>query len=250
MNKGINMSENKETLVGAEKGKKTKRKSKRAYTITVKPNKKGRHIIGFINFLRVLVLPIFNLVRPYKFFGNRKIKDGACIYVSNHYGLLDPVYVAATTWEGVHFVGKRELFDSKVFGIIARKAKAISVNRDGNDVRGLLDCFKCLKNGEKICIYPEGTRNKTDADMLPFRHGAAVMAIKCQVPIIPFVIYKKPKFFRRADILIGEPIELSEYYGKKLSDEELGAVDEYLRQHMLDMRKKHTEYLASKKKKA
>ena len=37
-------------------------------------------------------------------------------------------------------------------GGIARKAKAISVNRDGNDVRGLLDCFKCLKNDEKIYV--------------------------------------------------------------------------------------------------
>ena len=39
-----------------------KKKPKRAYSITVKPNKKGRHIIGFINFLRVLVLPIFSQI--------------------------------------------------------------------------------------------------------------------------------------------------------------------------------------------
>ena len=84
--------------------------------------------------------------------------------------------------------------------------------------------------------------------MLPFRHGAAVMSIKCKVPIIPVVIYKKPKFFRRTDILIGEPMEFTEYYNKKLSDEEVGRVDEYLRQHMLDMRKNHSEYLANKKK--
>ena len=226
-----------------------KKKPKRAYSITVKPNKKGRHIIGFINFLRVLVLPIFSLIRPFRFYGNRKVRDGACIYVSNHYGLLDPAYVAATTWEGIHFVGKKEIFESKFLGAIARKAKAISVNRDGNDVRGLLDCFKCLRNGEKICIYPEGTRNKTEQELLPFHHGAAMMAIKCKAPIIPVVIYKKPKFFRRTDVLIGEPLELTEYYGKKLSEEEIGQVDEFLRRHMLEMRRQHTEYLANKKRK-
>ena len=85
--------------------------------------------------------------------------------------------------------------------------------------------------------------------MLPFRHGAAVMAIRCKTPIIPVVIYKKPKLFRCTHILIGEPMELSEYYGKKLSDEELGQVDDYLRQHMLDMRNNHTAFLQSKKKK-
>jgi len=220
---------------------------KRMTSITVNANKKGRHIIGFINFLRILVIPFFYLVRPFRFYGNKKVKDGACIYVSNHYTLMDPVYVAATTWEGVHFIGKREIFESSFLGSIARKAKAISVNRDGNDVRGLLDCFKCLKNGEKICIYPEGTRNKTDEDMLPFRHGAAVMAIKCKTPIIPIVIYKKPKFFRCTHILVGEPMELSEYYGKKLTDEELEKIDKNLRQYMIGMRNSHTDYLQGKK---
>lgn len=226
-----------------------KKKVKKNGTITVKPNKKGRHIIGFINFLRVLVLPVFHVVRPFRYYGNHKVQDGACVYVSNHYGLMDPAYIAATTWEGVHFVGKKEIFDSPILGAIARKAKAISVSRDGKDARGLLDCFKCLKNGEKICIYPEGTRNKTKEVMLPFRHGAAMMAIRCKVPIIPVVIYSKPKFFRRTDILIGDPLELTEYYDRKLSEEEMGQADEFLRQHMLAMRSKHTEYLESKKKK-
>ena len=228
-------------------GKKSKKNKKQ--TITVKANKKGRHIIGFLNFLRVLVLPIYFLLRPYRFYGNRKVKDGACIYICNHYGLMDPAYPASTTWEGIHYVGKKELFEAPIIGFLARKTKAISVNRDGSDVRGLLDCFKCLKNGEKICIYPEGTRNKTGGEMGQFHHGAAVMAIKCQTPIIPVVMYTKPRYFLCTHILIGDPIELTEYYGKKLSDEELGEVDESLRQYMIDMKKRHTEYLQSKKRK-
>lgn len=244
------MEENKTAATEPVASRKKEKKQKKTKPITVKANKKGRHIIGFLNFLRVLVLPWHYLIRPYRYFGNRKVKDGACIYVSNHFGLLDPAYSAATTWEGIHYVGKKEIFENKFLGAIARKVKAISVNRDGNDVRGLLDCFKCLKNGEKICIYPEGKRNKTGGEMLPFRHGAAVMAIKCKVPIIPMVIYKKPKNFRCTHILIGEPMELTEYYDKKLSEEEVGQIDEYLRQHMIEMRQKHTEYLKNKKKKA
>ena len=228
---------------------KPNKKEKKQKPITFKANKKGRHISGFINFLRVLVMPTFSLLRPFRYFGNKKIKDGACIYISNHYGLMDPAYAASTTWEGIHYVGKREIFETPFLGAIARKAKAISVNRDGNDVRGLLDCFKCLKNGDKICIYPEGTRNKTGEEMLPFQHGAAVMAIKCKVPIIPIVIYKKPKFFRCTHVLVGDPIELSEYYGKKTSEEELVQIDERLRQHMIDMKKLHAEFLQNKKHK-
>ena len=226
---------------------KTEKKSKNSTSITVKPNKKGKHVIKFLNFMRCLIIPPFYLVKPFRYYGDKKIPDGGCIFILNHYNMLDPVYAAALTWEGIHFIAKKSLFETPVVGFAMKKAKAISVNRDGNDARSLLDCFKCLKNGEKICIFPEGTRNKTDEEMLPFHSGAAVMAIKCKVPIMPIVIYKKPKFFRCAHILLGEPIDLSEYYGRKLTEEELAQVDERLRQHMIEMKRAHTEYLESKK---
>ena len=75
------------------------------------------------------------------------------------------------------------------------------------------------------------------------------MAIRAKVPVVPIVIYKKPRFFRRAHILIGEPFELSQYYDRKLSEEELSRADEELRDLMLDMRAKHTEFLQNKKRK-
>ena len=75
---------------------------------------------------------------------------------------------------------------------------------------------KCLKNGEKVVLYPEETRNKTDAEILPFKHGASVMAIRTKTPIIPIMLYNKPRFFRMTHVLIGDPVELTEYYDRKL----------------------------------
>ena len=231
------------------KEKAVSKKVKKSKPITVEANKKGRHINKFLNVMRCIIIPPFYLLKPFRYYGNKKIKDGAGIFISNHYKMLDPVYAAALTWEGIHFVAKKSLFTTPVIGSVMRMGRVIGVNRDGNDARGLLDCFKCLKNGEKICIFPEGTRNKTDAEMLPFHSGASVMAIKCKAPIIPIVIYKKPRFFRCTHVLIGDPIELDEYYDKKLTEEELAAVDESLRQRMIAMKKEHAEYLQSKKKK-
>ena len=224
-------------------------KKEKSKPITVKANKKGKHINPFLNFLRCLVIPLYYLVRPFRFYGEKKVPEGACVFISNHYQFLDPVYPASLTWEQIHFVAKKEVLDNPLLAFFAKGAKVIAVNRDGNDARGLLDCFKCLKNGEKISIFPEGTRNKTDAEMLPFHSGAAAMAIKCKVPIIPLVIYSRPKFFRCAHILYGEPIDLSEYYDRKLSQEEFAQVDEMLRQRMLEMKREHTEYLNAKKQK-
>lgn len=224
-------------------------KKKKNKPITVKANKKGRHVMKFMNFLRILVLPIYFLLKPYRYYGNRKVKDGACIYVLNHYTLFDVFYALATTWEGVHIIAKREVMDAPILGSIARGVKVISANRDGNDVRALLDAFKCLKNNEKIAIFPEGTRNKEDVDMLEFKHGASAMAIRAKTPIVPIVIYKKPRLFRVAHILIGDPIELTKYYDKKLTEEDFKEADEYLRDLMLNMKAEHTEYLKNKKKK-
>ena len=123
------------------------KKKKKKSDITVKANKKGRHIIKLLNFLRVIVIPIYWLCKPFRFYGNRKVKDGACVYVCNHYGLFDAVFPAATTWEGIHYLAKKENFEAPILGWLLGKVKAICANRDGNDGRAILDCFKCLKNG-------------------------------------------------------------------------------------------------------
>ena len=226
-----------------------KEKKKKKAVLTVKANRKGKHIIGFLNFLRIFALPVYFLLRPFKFYGKRKVQDGACVYVINHYSMFDPAFPLATTWEGIHFIVKKELVNKFLIGAVVRGAKSIPVGRDGNDVRAILECFKCLKNNEKIAIFPEGTRNKSDEELLPFKHGAGSIAIRAKVPIVPIVIYKRPRLFRCAHILMGEPFEFSEYYDKKLTEEELLQIDERLRQMMLDMKTAHTQYLQDKKKK-
>ncbi len=237
---GRTENEQSSTLVKVKKTKKTE--------ITVKANKKGRHIMHLLAFLRVLLIPIYWCIKPFRFYGNRKVKDGACVYIGNHYTLFDPVYPAATTWEGIHYVGKSELFNKPFLSWLLRCVKAIPARRDGNDARAMIECMKCLKNGEKIALYPEGTRNKTDQEFLPFHHGAAAMAIKAKAPIVPIVLYKRPRFFRMTHLIIGEPIELTEYYDKKLTGEDMMAADEKLRQIMIEMKKEHTNFLQNKKK--
>ena len=225
----------------------SKNKPKKKAEITVKANKKGRHVMHLLNVLRVLVVPVFWILRPFRFYGNWKVQDGACIYICNHYGLMDIAYPACTTWEGLHYMAKKEVEKMPVINFVFRKVKGITVNRDGNDVRALLDCFKCLKNGEKICIFPEGTRNKTEAEMLPFRHGAAAIAIKAKAPIVPVMIYKKPRYFRMTHVLVGDPVELTEYYDRKLTEADYNEADAKLYNLMLDLRKEHKLFLDSKK---
>ena len=225
------------------------KKEKKKYSILFKKNRKGRSVSRLISFLRVILVPVYFLIKPFRFYGNREIPDGACVFVSNHYTLFDLVYPACLTWDGVHYLSKKETVNAPLLGKLCKAAKVISANRDGNDVRALLDCFKCLKNGDKLVVYPEGTRNKTDAEMLPFKHGAAVMAIKAKVSVVPVMLYSKPRFFRCTHVLVGDPIDFSEFYDRKLTDEEASKADEKIRSVMLNLRKEHKQYLENKKKK-
>ena len=225
-----------------------KKKKKKQYSITVPANKKGRHIMPFLNGLRILVVPFLRLMFPFRFYG-KKVEDGACVYICNHYQLFDAMYPICTTWEGVHIIAKDSVSKSWFLSRFARRIKTINAKRDGNDARVIIDSLKCLKNGEKICIFPEGTRNKSGVGMLPFKSGASVMAIKGKAPIVPMLIYKKPRLFRMNHILIGEPFELSEYYDLKLTEEQIKEADGKLYQKLMDMRAEHDVFLQNKKKK-
>ena len=72
-----------------------------------------------------------------------------------------------------------------------------------------------LKAGNSFLIFPEGTRSKTD-ELLPFKKGGFIMAIKAGVPIVPVAVQGGRAAMRKGswvirpvtvDLRVGEPIE-------------------------------------------
>ena len=116
-------------------------------------------------------------------------------------------------------------------------------------MRAVMQAMKYLKNGEIVCIFPEGTRNKTEDIFLPFKSGAAALSIKTKTPIVPMIQVRKIKVFKRSHVLYGEPFEFSEYYDKKLTEQDIKEADEKLRERMLDLYNRLNEMLNSKKRK-
>ena len=229
------MSEQNQPVATTNNNKKAPKKNKQS-DILFSIKKNGRHINGWYNFIRIFILPLVRLISPFKIIGTKKVNDGACVYVSNHFSMVDPMYLMPTTKESVHFICKQEALSIPVLGFFVRRVKAIPVSRDGNDVRAVMNGLKCLKNGDKLAIYPEGRRNKVSAELQPFESGSAMLAIRAKAPIVPVVIYKRPKLFRKNYAIIGEPFELSEYYGVKLTDEILREADNKISERMKQLR--------------
>ena len=238
-----------ETAPEAKASNKKEKKAKQQKPIRLFPaNKKGYHIMHKMNFFRFLLYPWNSLFYPTKLFGHKKVGQGAYLYVGNHYSMWDIFYPARTTREGVHFIAKESVTSAPVLRRWSRQFGVITAMRDGSDIRTLTDAMKCLKNGDKVVLFPEGTRNKvSEEEFLPFHAGAALMAIKTKTPIIPFVSCSRPKLFKRVHVVFGEPLELSEYYDRKLSREDYEEAEKIVVQRMYELRAEHRQYLKDKK---
>ena len=108
--------------------------------------------------------------------------------------------------------------------------------------------MRVLKDGHKLVVFPEGTRNKTGTtDIQPIMGGAMIFAIKAKSPIVPIIISGKPKIFRRTYVMVGKPFELSEFYDKKLTDEVLGELEVVVRGKMIAIQQELFSIIKSKK---
>lgn len=218
--------------------------NKKPRTFFVK--KDGRRVSPFMSFLHAVLGFVHMLVFPYRIHGNKKIEKGACIFVGNHYHMFDVFYPIRTTWEGIHYICKKSILEAPILWKWGQRIGAIGVARDGSDVRALMEAVRVLKAGDKLCMFPEGTRNRTGGEeFLPFQGGAAMLSVKTKAPIIPFVITRPPKPFRITHVVFGEPLEFPDYYDRKVSPEEYEALDEALKQRMYAIRE---EFYASRKK--
>ncbi len=198
-------------------------------------------------FLKKVVNAFIQIILPYKLVGKEKVQDGACVLVGNHYRIWDIVHMACTTKEKVHFITKQELYKSKFLGHLCDIVEAIPVSRDGQDAKAVMTALRYLKKGEKISMFPEGTRNRTDADLLPLKGGAALFAIKARVPVYPVMCLRKTRFFRRTKIVVGDGFELSEFYDKRMSAEDYAAAENVIRDKMLETKNGYIQKLAEEK---
>ncbi len=173
--------------------------------------------------LRFITMIGIGLVRPFKVFGRENIPEGAAIVCANHSGASDPFYMAYALPRRDHLclMAKAELFKNKILGFLLRLIGTFPVNRDSADLEAMKNAMRCLKEGRKLGIFPEGTRSDEDGKASP-KGGAVRLAQKMGVPIVPMYIPRKKKFFRINPIIIGEPIVIEK--GRRLTHEEMESI--------------------------
>ncbi|MDH5388015.1 MAG: 1-acyl-sn-glycerol-3-phosphate acyltransferase [Gammaproteobacteria bacterium] len=125
--------------------------------------------------------------------GVEKIEQaGQYLIVSNHRSIIDPLIVEiALKNKGINglWVAKKELYNSFFFGLFTRNAGTVLLDRDASHMGSFFKEVKAsVANGYSISVFPEGTRNKTDAPLAEFKEGSQIIAIKNRLPILPVFI--------------------------------------------------------------
>ena len=162
--------------------------------------------------VRTLGYPIFLLLYRPEFEGRNNIpKSGSVILAGNHTNNLDAAIMLAGPKRVVHMLAKKELFNSKISNAFFRSMGCIPVDRKIHDENAKSEAIEVLKNNEVIGIFPEGTVNRTNDIILPFKYGAVSFAKKTGAYIVPFTITGKYKLFRRSiKITYGKPYKVTD----------------------------------------
>jgi 1-acyl-sn-glycerol-3-phosphate acyltransferase len=165
-------------------------------------NREYRAYKRLFRFLRIVLFPFYRI----KSKGNENIKPGPAVFCANHSSNFDPMFIsfAAGIDHHLHYMGKVELFRIPIVGWALRSIGSYPVNRGKNDVSAIKKSLTYLKAGEKIAIFPEGTRIRTDEDA-DAKRGAVRIADQMSAPVVPVYVPRSKKLFHSYTIIFGVP---------------------------------------------
>lgn len=154
---------------------------------------------------------------------------GGAILAFNHRSYFDAAVagvVAARAGRAVRGLGKKEVLDAPVLGLLARAAGTIRVDRGTGSHEALEAAALALRAGEVVMIAPQGTIPRGPAFFEPElkgRWGAARLAAMTRAPVIPMGLWGTEQVWPRnarlpridplrrprVTVRIGPPMELT-----------------------------------------
>ena len=203
-----------------------------------------------MNFFQKIPIFFFSLLYPIKVYGKENIPERGSVLVCNHFRAIDCGFIARICDKDIKYLAKKEIFKTKLITKIVRSYGGIPIDRENPDMKSLLEAIKEIKKGNKLCIFPEGRRNVSGtSDLQDIKGGSIIFSIKAKCPIVPIMMLKKAKIFRTTHIILGKPVELSDYYGKKLTEDDMKDLAEIVRLKMIEQQNLLKQSLIKGKKK-
>lgn len=162
-------------------------------------------------FLVAIVSVLVKIIYRVKVNGIENFKDDKPIIISaNHTHIFDPVILAMLTKRQIFFLSKKEIFEKKLSAKFFTKLGVIPIDRENTDLKAIKSCFRVIRNGDLLGIFPEGTRVKT-IDINNMKKGVALIALKNEVNILPIHIEASYKIFSKITVDVYPMIETNNF---------------------------------------
>ena len=142
------------------------------------------------------------------------IEEGPAILASNHASFLDPPLVGVACNKDIYYLARKSLFEKPVFGPLIARVNAFPVDRDRGDVAAVRAILQILKAGNRVVVFPEGTRS-SDGNLQPAKAGVGLIIAKSLAPVVPIRIFGSyaalPKtggirLFSPVTLVVGKPL--------------------------------------------
>jgi 1-acyl-sn-glycerol-3-phosphate acyltransferase len=173
---------------------------------------------GFVvaRFLRVSVARLLLLIFRTRTYGADRIPSGGALLAGNHISYMDPILLWCASPRPVHFMAKRELWESRIIGWALLRLWAFPITRGEPDRHAITTATELLRAGELVGVFPEGTRQTEAGDPLgEAQGGTAFIGLRAEAPIVPVAFVgtddvwprgaRFPRLARTA-IHFGEPV--------------------------------------------
>ncbi len=115
-------------------------------------------------------------------------EEGPLLIVANHTTYFDPFWIAVRIYRAVRFMAWDKIFEFPAAGALFRWLGAFPVSLENPESSAFKTSVRILRKGEALMIFPEGGRSP-DGSLMPFKEGAAHLALKLGVPVLPVVVH-------------------------------------------------------------
>lgn len=167
------------------------------------------------------------------------------ILVSNHRSPVDPgmLWAGVTNRRPLEFLTAQEYFETPGLRFIFKSLRSIPVERNGKDMTATRVALRRLKEGRIVGVFPEGRIN-TGPGLLQGDTGIAWLALHSKAPVYPAFIHNAPQgktmlsslyTFTRVRITWGDPIDLSAYYGRRVTSELVREVTDFVMSRLAEV---------------
>jgi 1-acyl-sn-glycerol-3-phosphate acyltransferase len=184
--------------------------------------------------LKVLGIPV--LVE-----GRERLAPGQTyVFAANHRSQFDIFVLLKALPDDFGWVAKKSLFQIPIFGQALSRLGNVSIDRQNlpDAIKSLSHAVDLVQKGRSLVIFPEGTR-ATSRELLPFKKGVFIMALKAGQPIVPVSISGTRAIQPRGSlhvrpgpikVVISPPIGPKEFQGRP-KEELMAAVHRAIADH-------------------